>query len=132
MRTTYIFCLSLVSIAFLNTACNSHEKQEAFLVGTWEAEWRNNGGNAANDVMLGKIAFKKDHNAAVEVYGYKDCVFFSDTVKQQLQWQLIGEDTVQLLNPASSFDIAYAIKDFSEAALQLSFMEDITIKLRKL
>lgn len=134
MKTIHLLYLSLISIGILQTSCSSQVEQEAVLLGSWEAEWLNSGSNTRqeNDVMHGTMTFSRDHRAEVEVYGYKDCVFFADTVKQQLQWQLVGDDTLQLLNPNTSFNISYAITDLPEETLQLNFMEDIIIKLKRL
>ncbi len=135
MKALRILYFSLIPLAIFTTGCEESEQQEAAILGVWEAEWLNNSGNGIheNDIMHGKMIFRNDYDAEVEVYGYKDCVFFADTVKQALQWQLVGQgDTLQLFNPSSSFTIAYTIKGLPDESLQLKFMEDITIKLKKL
>lgn len=118
------------------TGCVDTENQKGFLVGEWQAKWHSNTTafpHIENKNMLsmnGKLRFLEDGTVEILAYGFDGCVFMSDTMKNEMSWNLNG-DTINLLVKNDDFGFPYHIQNRDENSIQMVLLEDINLELTK-
>jgi hypothetical protein len=115
-------------------AFNSFEKED-LLIGTWDAKWETNSEafsvNEGYDLsMRGKMYFMEDGKVKIHAYGYKGCIFMSDTMINELQYIVHG-DTVNLLADDEKFGLPYQILEMHQKRVKMVLMEDIALTLTR-
>ena len=114
--------------------CDSEDNGD--LQGEWNAEWSMEASDLTTDIapenlnMSGIYNFFDDNTAEITAYGYSGCLFCSDTLTNQLTWEL--KDSILIMkNLDYDFTLEYAIQNQMEKSLELVLMKDITIRLSK-
>lgn len=109
---------------------------QSMLVGTWEAEW-----NTPSDAypvnsesmhynMNGKLHFYENGTVKIVAYGYNGCIFMSDTMANQMRYELTG-DTISLLGEDEDFGLPYRIMGMEPERIELLFLENIAVTLTR-
>jgi len=144
IQTLLINALILLAIS---TSCqkkstNKEENKEpadiisrAEMIGDWKVQWitKPEAGleidPTVNYTMNGKMIFT-DSKLTINAYGYKGCIFGSDTLSHALNWGIKG-DTLNLINKGDEFGIPYIIKEASSDKIKLQLVEDVFLFLTR-
>lgn len=105
------------------------------VIGDWDVQWitspdKGMNTDSINLTMNGKMLIKNDNQITIEAYGYKGCIFGTDTLIHTLNWEVKG-DTLNLKNPNDVFGIPYIIKESSDKKIKLQLLEDVFLFLTK-
>ncbi len=109
------------------------QNDKGFIIGTWEAEWMETSPiqvEHANLSMKGKIKFKENGKVQIEAFGHEGCVFLSDTVYNEMQYEISGR-TINMRAEDDNFGLPYQIVTAEDNLVKLTLMEDITITLTR-
>ena len=132
---------SSLIIIFLLIGCSSNRENvnsdiDNTWIGTWEAEWKT-GAEAFPEVsgidnfsMNGNLTFGSDGLVEIAAFGFPGCIFSSDTLQHQLNWQ-VRNDTLNLRSENDPYGIPYNIIELSGNRVELRLMEDITLTLTR-
>ena len=104
--------------------------------GMWLATWQHDPATFPYDTdpatlrMEGHLAFMPNGAVTVTALGFEGCVFSTDTVVNALNyaWQ---DNKLLLINAKEAFTMDYEIMAQSANSITLSFMQDITLTLRR-
>ena len=119
----------LIFILFLNCT----PSVEDTLQGKWQAKWTTDPagyGELAAELefeMDGSFEFVKDR-LTISAFGYKGCVFGTDTLEHTLTWKISG-DTLEVQNTPGEPGIQYKILEQTDSKIKLQLVEDIFITL---
>ena len=111
-------------------ACSGNNGWE----GTWQAEWSTDPSGypeiqgITDFTMPGEVTFRGD-SITIEGYGFKGCIFNSDTISHSLTWE-VRNDSLLLYNEESMPGIIYSIVDSDNERIQLQ-LEDIFLTLTR-
>ena len=128
MKKVVLFLLVIL------TGCTSSE--DDIFQGKWTAKWTTDPegyGDLAKDLefeMDGFFGFEEDE-LTIEAFGYKGCVFGSDTLEHTLSWKVRG-DILELQNNPEEPGIQYKILTQTDSEIKLQLVEDIFITLTKI
>ncbi len=134
--------LPLAGLLILIHACSGpssdSESSDNKLIGKWQALWTTDPAGYPAELsdtkkfqMNGEITFDEDGKLTINAYGYKDCIFSSDTMKHTLNWKMKG-DTVNFFSGEDPYGIPYQVKKLEEDSVELLLMHDIKLSLTKL
>ena len=131
----FTILLSLIILGCGTSKEKSKDDQNP-LIGRWEAEWRT-GPEAFPDVtgiekftMDGNFTFNPDGSVQIAAFGFPGCIFSSDTLEHELNWQ-INNDTLNLRSQDDPYGIPYTIVEVSDQKVELRLMEDIFLTLKR-
>ena len=114
----------------LLVACSGRSSWE----GTWQAEWSTDPSGypeiqgITDFTMPGKVTFSGD-SITIEGYGFKGCIFNSDTISHSLIWK-VRNDSLLLFNEESMPGIIYSIVIAEDKKIRLQ-LEDIFLTLTR-
>lgn len=116
-------------------ASEESSKLAEAVVGNWDVQWitspdKGMNTDSINLTMNGKMLIKDDNQITIEAYGYKGCIFGTDTLIHTLNWEIKG-DTLNLKNPNDVFGIPYIIKESGDKKIKLQLLEDVFLFLTK-
>ncbi|MTI30451.1 hypothetical protein [Xanthovirga aplysinae] len=137
VRGNNFFALSaFLSLILQMFSCATTKNKEELIVGEWNAEWKTTPADSTDERnelqynMNGKIVFQSNGLVEVVGYGFPGCVFSNDTLMNKLHWSL-GPGTISMHNLKDQFDMKYNIRRLNHAELELSLMNDITLRLTR-
>ena len=129
----------LVTVALCITSCKKQvtldNLERQHLLGTWNVQWVTKPDPnqpippGINYTMNGKMVFEAEL-LTTSAYGYKGCIFGTDTLNHSLRWVLQG-DTLKLYNDGDNFGLPYKIKEVSNNRIQLQLLDDVFLFLSK-
>lgn len=134
--TTFVFIA-----VFALYSCNSSKENTVqisdALVGDWKVQWvtypDNNGviNDSINYTMNGEINIKENGKITINAFGYKNCIFGTDTLIHTLNWEVPSDTVLNLTNDGDKYGIPYTIKDISDNKVKLQLVEDVYLFLTK-
>lgn len=136
--------LVLATITVVVSGCTSKKSQKEVLlstqaqdvIGKWKAQWVTDPASypdvdpSVNFTMNGKFEFDSKGKVTISAYGYKGCIFSSDTLVHSLNWKL-KNDTLQLINENDMHGMTYSVLNLSTEKMKLQLMDDIFLNLNK-
>ncbi|MCX2744918.1 hypothetical protein OO013_13630 [Mangrovivirga sp. M17] len=123
----------LLLFLFILSCKDNHSK----IVGEWQAKWEADSLSYPGLMDLysfhaeARYKFKPDGTVKIQIYGYEDCFFQSDTTTNTLYYEITG-DSLILKDESTNFRIFYIVKKINSKKASFSFMEDINISLTKI
>tara|TARA_R110000868_G_scaffold100896_1_gene277709 strand:- start:978 stop:1412 length:435 start_codon:yes stop_codon:yes gene_type:complete len=135
----------LATITVVVSSCTNRKSQKegaattqaADVIGNWQAQWVTDPSSypdvdpSVNFTMDGKFEFDSKGKVTISAYGYKGCIFSSDTLVHSLNWKL-KNDTLQLVNENDMHGMTYSVLNLSAETMKLQLMDDIFLNLNKL
>ncbi|MEQ6119913.1 lipocalin family protein [Reichenbachiella sp. MALMAid0571] len=135
----------LTTITVVVSGCTSEKSQKedrattqaSDVIGKWQAQWVTDPSSypdvdpSVNFTMNGKFEFDSKGKVTISAYGYKGCIFSSDTLVHSLNWKL-KNDTLQLVNENDVHGMTYSVLNLSTEKMKLQLMDDIFLNLSKL
>lgn len=135
--TSALLAFIVICICACSSDKGSEEKSKLAetVVGDWNVQWITSADKGMNTdsinlTMNGKMLIKEDNQITIEAYGYRGCIFGTDTLIHTLNWEIKG-DTLNLKNPNDVFGIPYVIKESSDQKIKLQLLEDVFLFLSK-
>jgi len=137
--------IALATIIVVVSGCTSKKSQKEDvkstqaqdIIGKWQAQWVTDPGSypdvdpSVNFTMDGKFEFDAKGKVTISAFGYKGCIFSSDTLVHSLNWEL-KNDTLQLINENDIHGMTYSVLNLSTETMKLQLMDDIFLNLNKL
>lgn len=135
----------IIFILFVLTAClgcdrKKEDKPENFnlsenIIGRWEARWEMTGKEVEDYAprqrkMAGEMAFFENGEVKVTSYGFKGCVFMTDTSVNTMNWK-IENQVLRFMDKRDVHGIPYNIEQADVDKIQLSIMENIHLTLTR-
>lgn len=132
----------LILVAFIITqACDSTKEKTSeiskSLIGDWKVQWITypDKGAPINDsinyTMNGEMNIKANGKITINAFGYKNCIFGTDTLIHTLNWDVPSDTVLNLTNDGDKYGIPYTIKELSEDKVKLQLVEDVYLFLTK-
>ncbi|SMD34635.1 hypothetical protein SAMN04488029_2109 [Reichenbachiella faecimaris] len=137
-----IYLTSLIIIAGLAFyACNSSNentsKVSESLVGDWKVQWITYPDQSApsndsiNYTMNGEMNILGNGKITINAFGYKNCIFGTDTLIHTLNWEVPSDTILNLTNDGDKYGIPYTIIELAENKVKLQLVEDVYLFLTK-
>ncbi|QCK13749.1 hypothetical protein [Mangrovivirga cuniculi] len=123
-----------IIVLFLFTLSCQDKKSK--IVGEWKAKWEADSLSYPGLIDKysfnadAKYRFEADGTVKIQVFGYENCFFQSDTTSNTLYYEIIG-DSLFLIDENSSFKVFYIVNKIKNDKASFSFMENINISLTK-
>jgi len=132
-----IFSIFSGVLLFIFSQCSlEKESNQSYLDGTWEAEWllvdedMRTMFSPTEIAMNGHVVFDKNMTAEITAFGFKGCVFASDTAKNKLTYDF-QDSLLNLTNSEKDVVFSYRVKEKLPDKLTLELMDDILLTLRR-
>lgn len=131
----------VIAACMLLSACDASKEKTAkisdALVGDWKVQWitypdKNAPVNdSINYTMNGQMNIKENGKITINAYGYKNCIFGTDTLIHTLNWEIPSDSILNLSNDGDKYGIPYIIRDLAENKVKLQLVEDVYLFLTK-
>lgn len=133
---------SLIIIAVLALySCNSPKENvtqiSKTLVGDWKVQWvtypdkKGAINDSINYTMNGEMNIKENGKITINAYGYKNCIFGTDTLIHTLNWAVQSDTVLNLTNDGDKYGIPYTLREVSDNKVKLQLVEDVYLFLTK-
>ncbi|MEO9965777.1 MAG: hypothetical protein ABJF11_08315 [Reichenbachiella sp.] len=133
--------LLILALAIMLNACDSTkgetERISKTIAGDWNVQWVTYPDQNAsqtegiNYTMNGLMNIKEDGKITISAYGYDGCIFGSDTLIHTLNWEVVSDTVLNLINDGDKYGIPYTIKEISDDKIKLQLVEDVFLFLTK-
>lgn len=132
----------LIGLLFLTLSSCDPAKERAkeiseSLVGDWKVQWVTYPDKNApldesiNYTMNGLMNIEAEGKITINAYGYKGCIFGTDTLIHTLNWEVKSDTVLNLTNDGDKYGIPYTIKELTDSKVKLQLVEDVFLFLTK-
>lgn len=140
MKKIQLATFLIITVLAFN-ACDSSKENTAEvsknLIGDWKVQWitypdKNADANdSINYTMNGEMNIKENGKITINAYGYKNCIFGTDTLIHTLNWEVPSDTILNLTNDGDKYGIPYTIKELTTKKVKLQLVEDVYLFLTK-
>ena len=140
MKKTHLTVSFLLTILFFYSCDSSKEKLSTIseqLVGDWQVQWvtkpdsQLTTNDSINYTMNGVMNIRDNGKITINAYGYKNCIFGTDTLVHTLNWEVPSDTILNLTNDGDKYGIPYTIREIAANKIKLQLVDDVYLFLTK-
>ncbi|MEO9803743.1 MAG: hypothetical protein ABJF04_10870 [Reichenbachiella sp.] len=137
IQLTLLVSILIMTMNSCDSAKDRTSEMSKTLVGDWNVQWvtypdKNTPiQDSINYTMNGVMNIKEGGKITINAYGYKGCIFGTDTLIHTLNWEVKSDTVLNLTNDGDKYGIPYTIKELTESKVKLQFVEDVFLFLTK-
>lgn len=135
---SYFLITLFASVLFFGCS-STKENEHPTIVGEWKAMWSTDPAAYPAELsktkkfnMEGFLSFTDKGELTINAFGYKDCIFSSDTMKHSLNWKMVGDTAISFYSGEDVHGIHYQLEDLKKDKAKLVLMGDINISLTRI